>query len=154
MVSQLIGINPALRCTTIKPSGNSSTVAGCSAGIHPYHAKRYIRTMRINKINPIWQEILTKLPEVCDDRDAQVGIVSFACEAPAGAILRSDLNANEFLNNVEMVQRYWVSPTTALREIDQDGITHNVSNTCTVKADEWDDLTDRIWQLREQVRGI
>ena len=152
--ADLIGINPALRCTTIKPSGNSSTVAGCSAGIHPYHAKRYIRTMRINKINPIWQEILSKLPDVCDDRDAQVGIVSFACEAPAEAVLRSDINANAFLTNVELVQRYWVAPTTSMREIDQRKITHNVSNTCTVKIDEWDDLTNRIWDLRDRVRGI
>ena len=88
LTAQKIGINKALRCTTIKPSGNSSTVAGCCAGIHPYHAKHYIRRMRINKINPIWHEILSKLPQVCDDSDSQVGIVAFACEAPDGAILR------------------------------------------------------------------
>jgi ribonucleoside-diphosphate reductase alpha chain len=152
--SRKIGINSALRATTIKPSGNSSTVAGCSAGIHPYHAKKYIRTMRINKINPIWQEIVSQLPEVCDDRDPQVGIVSFACEAPAGAIVRKDLSASDFLKKVEFIQRYWVAPTTKLREKDQFGLTHNVSNTCTVKADEWDDLINRIWKLRDNVKGI
>ena len=152
--SRKIGINSALRATTIKPSGNSSTVAGCSAGIHPYHAKKYIRTMRINKINPIWQEIISQLPEVCDDRDPQVGIVSFACEAPASAIVRKDLSAADFLKKVEFIQRYWVAPTTKLREKDQFGLTHNVSNTCTVKADEWDDLINRIWKLRDSVKGI
>ncbi len=153
-VAKLIKINPALRATTVKPSGNSSTVAGCSAGIHPYHARRYIRTMRINKINPIWQEILSKLPEVCDDRDAQVGIVSFACEAPYCAILRENLYSKDFLTMVAFIQKHWVKPTTQLREKDQFGLTHNVSNTCTVKADEWDDLTDRIWSLRDTVKGI
>lgn len=152
--SRKIGINSALRATTIKPSGNSSTVAGCSAGIHPYHAKKYIRTMRINKINPIWREIVGQLPEVCDDRDPQVGIVSFACEAPAGAIVRKDLSAEDFLKKVEFIQRYWVAPTTKLREKNQFGLTHNVSNTCTVKADEWDDLINRIWRLRDSVKGI
>lgn len=152
--SRKIGINSALRATTIKPSGNSSTVAGCSAGIHPYHAKKYIRTMRINKINPIWREIVGQLPDVCDDRDPQVGIVSFACEAPAGAIVRKDLSAADFLKKVEFIQRYWVAPTTKLREKDQFGLTHNVSNTCTVKADEWDDLINRIWKLRDNVKGI
>ncbi len=152
--SRKIGIHSALRATTIKPSGNSSTVAGCSAGIHPYHAKKYIRTMRINKINPIWQEIISQLPEVCDDRDPQVGIVSFACEAPASAIVRKDLSAADFLKKVEFIQRYWVAPTTRLREKDQFGLTHNVSNTCTVKADEWDDLINRIWKLRDSVKGI
>jgi len=134
--------------------GNSSTVAGCSAGIHPYHAKKYIRTMRINKINPIWQEIVSQLPEVCDDRDPQVGIVSFACEAPAGAIVRKDLSAADFLKKVEFIQRYWVAPTTKIREKNQFGLTHNVSNTCTVKADEWDDLISSIWRLRDSVKGI
>ena len=152
--SRKIGINSALRATTIKPSGNSSTVAGCSAGIHPYHAKKYIRTMRINKINPIWQEIISQLPDVCDDRDPQVGIVSFACEAPAGAIVRKDLSAADLLKKVEFIQRYWVAPTTKLREKNQFGLTHNVSNTCTVKADEWDDLINRIWKLRDNVKGI
>ena len=153
-IAKLININPALRCTTVKPSGNSSTVAGCSAGIHPYHAKKYIRTMRINKINPIWQEILNKLPEVCDDRDPQVGIVSFACEAPEGALLRKDLSASDFLDKVEFIQRYWVKTTTQLREKDQYGLSHNVSNTCTVKDDEWDDLINKIWRLRDSVKGI
>ena len=110
--------------------------------------------MRINKINPIWQEILNKIPEVCDDRDHQVGIVSFACEAPEGALLRKDLSASDFLDKVEFIQRYWVKTTTQLREKDQYGLSHNVSNTCTVKDDEWDDLINKIWCLRDSVKGI
>jgi len=148
-----IGINQALRCTTIKPSGNSSTVAGCCAGIHPYHAKYYIRRMRINKINPIWQEILNKLPEVCDDSEAQVGIVSFACEAPDGAILRKNIDAISFLDKVAFFQKYWVLPGTKDIE-NQHGLTHNVSNTCSVKANEWESVIDKIWSLRSEVKGI
>jgi ribonucleoside-diphosphate reductase alpha chain len=153
LTAKAIGINQALRCTTIKPSGNSSTVAGCCAGIHPYHARYYIRRMRINKINPIWAEILNKLPQVCDDSDPQVGIVAFACEAPEKAILRKDIDAIEFLNKVKFFQDYWVMAGN--REIEsQKGLTHNVSNTCTVKSGEWDAIKDRIWDLRKSVRGI
>lgn len=153
LTAQKIGINRALRCTTIKPSGNSSTVAGCCAGIHPYHARHYIRRMRINKINPIWNEILSKLPQVCDDSDSQVGIVAFACEAPEGAILRSDIDAVSFLNKVKFFQDYWVMGGN--NPIDsQKGLTHNVSNTCTVKDTEWDAVKDTIWELRKSVRGI
>jgi ribonucleoside-diphosphate reductase alpha chain len=109
--------------------------------------------MRINKINPIWAEILSKLPQVCDDSDPQVGIVAFACEAPEKAILRKDIDAIEFLNKVKFFQDYWVMAGN--REIEsQKGLTHNVSNTCTVKADEWDAIKDRIWDLRKSVRGI
>jgi ribonucleoside-diphosphate reductase alpha chain len=152
-ISTIIGINQALRCTTIKPSGNSSTIAGCSAGIHPYHAKHYIRRMRINKINPIWQEIKNKLPEVCCDDDPQVGIVAFACEAPDNAILRKDLKAIEFLDWVASFQRHWVLMGDRIDE-NQKGLTHNVSNTCTVKFDEWDEVKEKIWSIRNLVKGV
>jgi ribonucleoside-diphosphate reductase alpha chain len=109
--------------------------------------------MRINKINPIWQEILNKLPEVCDDSEAQVGIVSFACEAPDGAILRKDIDAISFLDKVAFFQKYWVLPGTKDIE-NQHGLTHNVSNTCSVKADEWESVIDKIWSLRSEVKGI
>jgi hypothetical protein len=109
--------------------------------------------MRINKINPIWHEILNKLPQVCDDSDSQVGIVAFACEAPDGAILRSDIDAVSFLNKVKFFQDYWVMGGN--NPIDsQKGLTHNVSNTCTVKDTEWDAVKDTIWELRKSVRGI
>ena len=35
-----------------------------------------------------------------------------------------------------------------------EGLTHNVSNTCTVKDNEWDDVADFIWENRESLRGV
>src|SRR5690606_31306387 len=45
-VAALIGINPAARCTTVKPSGTTSCVVGTSSGIHAWHSKYYIRNMQ------------------------------------------------------------------------------------------------------------
>jgi ribonucleoside-diphosphate reductase alpha chain len=36
-VANLLGINPAARTTTVKPSGTSSLVLGTSSGIHAWH---------------------------------------------------------------------------------------------------------------------
>ena len=39
-VAKIIGINPAARTTTVKPSGNASVILGTSSGIHPAHSRR------------------------------------------------------------------------------------------------------------------
>jgi ribonucleoside-diphosphate reductase alpha chain len=36
----------------------------------------------------------------------------------------------------------------------QKGLTHNVSNTCTVKLDEWDEVKEKIWSIRNLVKGV
>ena len=48
-VAALIGINPAARTTTVKPSGNASVILKTASGIHPEHSKRYFRVMQLNK---------------------------------------------------------------------------------------------------------
>ena len=42
IVAKLIGINPAARLTTVKPSGNASVALGCASGINGEHSKHYI----------------------------------------------------------------------------------------------------------------
>jgi ribonucleoside-diphosphate reductase alpha chain len=146
-------VSSASRTTCIKPSGNTSTIAGgISAGIHPHHAKRYIRRMRLSKVNPIWQELLTKVPAACVDLDEHTGIVQFACSAPAGSITREDDTALNHLERVKLVYENWVAPGSANTRVE--GLTHNVSNTCTVKQDEWDDVAHFIWSNRESLRGV
>lgn len=152
-VADLLGINYASRTTCIKPSGNTSTVAGgISSGIHPHHAKRYIRRMRLSKINPIWQSIKSVLPQVCIDQDNETGIVSFACSAPKGSLTREDDTALNHLERVRTVYENWVAPGSLQTRVE--GLTHNVSNTCTVKEDEWGDVADFIWNNRDDLRGV
>lgn len=151
--AEAIGIKHASRTTCIKPSGNTSTVAGgISSGIHPHHAKRYIRRMRLSKINPIWTAIKSAIPEVCIDQDGQTGIVSFACSAPEGSLTRENDSALAHLERVKLVYENWIAPGSKQTRVE--GLTHNVSNTCTVKHDEWDDVADFIWNNREALRGV
>ena len=152
-VAKLIGIKHASRTTCIKPSGNTSTVAGgISSGIHPHHAKRYIRRMRLSKINPIWQSIKRTIPEVCTDQDDETGIVSFACSAPFKSLTRETDTALDHLERVKLVYENWVAPGS--RQTRVEGLTHNVSNTCTVKDHEWNDVADFIWSNRNELRGV
>ena len=152
-VSDLIYIAWASRTTCIKPSGNTSTVAGgISAGIHPHHAKRYIRRMRLSKINPIWKELSHKVPAACESLDDSTGVVSFACSAPKGSLTREDDTALKHLERVKLVYENWVAPGSKNSRVK--GLTHNVSNTCTVKDNEWDDVASFIYDNRESLRGV
>jgi ribonucleoside-diphosphate reductase alpha chain len=151
-VAELIGINHASRTTCIKPSGNTSTVLGTCAGIHAFHAERYIRTMRINKTNPVWKEIKEKIPEVTIDLDGETGIIEFACEASNGGWTRKEVNAKDHLDRVAFVQKHWVYPGSKQSRVA--GLSHNVSNTCTVKDHEWNMVGDWLWKNRHNVRGV
>ena len=106
-ISRIIGIEYASRLTCIKPSGNTSTVLGTSAGIHPFHAERYIRTMRISKVNPIWDLIKKNLPEAIIEMEGDTGIIQFACYGDG--VIREEIDAKKHLENVALVQANWVA---------------------------------------------
>jgi ribonucleoside-triphosphate reductase (thioredoxin) len=80
-------------------------------------------------------------------------VITFAVEASPRAILRDDVGAVDFLRFVQLVQRHWVlageAPTTR-----SPGLHHNVSNTCTVRPQEWAAAADFIWQNRADFTGI
>ncbi len=150
--AKAIGIKPASRVTTVKPSGNTPTVAGTSAGVHPFHARRYVRRMRIAKVNPVWAELERKVPDACTSIDEHTGVVAFACSAPEGALTREDDSALAHLERVRLVYQHWVLPGSKQTRVE--GLTHNVSNTCTVKDHEWDDVADFLWEARGELRGV
>ena len=66
-VSKLLGINPAARCTTVKPAGTTSLALGTSSGIHAWHNDYYIRRMRVGKNESIYNYLLTYHPELIED---------------------------------------------------------------------------------------
>tara|TARA_Y100001973_G_scaffold40179_1_gene60120 strand:+ start:330 stop:2366 length:2037 start_codon:yes stop_codon:yes gene_type:complete len=154
MIADLIGIKSASRTTCIKPSGNTSTIGGTSAGIHPHHSKKYIRTIRINKMNALWDEIQSKVSEACetDLTSKETGIVSFACKAPADALTKDDDSAIDHLKRVKLVFDHWVKPGSEDSRVKK--LTHNVSNTCIVKNDEWNDVSKYIFKNRDSLRGV
>jgi len=152
-VADMIKINRASRVTTVKPSGNTSTIAGAvSAGVHTAHARRFIRRMRIAKVNPVWQELLDHVPGACTSLDEHSGVIAFACAAPEGALTREGDTALAHLERVSLVYKHWVAPGSADSRVD--GLTHNVSNTCTVRAEEWEAVADYLWQNRHHLRGV
>jgi ribonucleoside-diphosphate reductase alpha chain len=156
LIAGLIGIRPAARICTTKPEGTASLILNAASGIHPHHARRYFRRVQANRKEPVYAFFHSVNPHMTEasvystDTD---DVITFPVEAPSQAILRKDLNACQFLELVKLVQQSWVLAGAA-DDTRSPEVTHNVSNTCTVRPDEWNEVADFIWENRSYFTGI
>lgn len=152
-----LGIPTAARITCVKPAGSTSLILGTASGIHPRHARRYFRRVQANTDDPVYQHFKSSNPHCCEQSKWSANktddVITFCVEAPANAITREEVGALDLLNKVSITQNNWVKYGTARPE-SSPGLMHNVSNTVTVKPDEWDDVAEYIWAHRDQFTGI
>ena len=157
-VAKIIGINQAARTTCIKPEGTSSCVLGTSSGIHPHHAKRYIRRVQANKMEPIYNYFRETNPRACDEsvwsNNDSDDVVSFCIEVAAGAKTKNQVEALDLLSHVKSTQQSWVIPGTNKNLCTQPWLVHNVSNTINVKSEEWEEVEKFIYKNRKFFCGI
>jgi len=157
-MAKLIGINQAARTTCVKPEGTSSCILGTSSGIHPHHAKRYIRRVQANKMEPIYQYFKEQNPRACAEsvwsNNDSDDVVAFCVEVPDGSKLKNQVNATDLLEYVKSTQQNWVMSGTNLELCTQKWLVHNVSNTINVKPEEWDVVTDFIYDNRKYFCGV
>jgi ribonucleoside-triphosphate reductase len=150
-----LGINSAARTTCVKPSGTTSLALGCiGSGIHPHHARRYIRRVTADELEPVFQAFRSVNPKMCQRKPDGKWVIEFPVQAPDIAVLKDDQTAIEFLDAVRSTQTNWVVPGTDTSHPGYNGGHHNVSNTVTVKPDEWDGVSSYIWAHREDFTGI
>ena len=156
--AQKIGINQAARVTCLKPEGTSSSMLGTSSGIHPHHAKRYIRHVQANILEAPYQHFKKVNPQACERSSWSANntdeVIKFPIEVPDGAKTKNQLPAIEMLKVVKDTQKYWVNSGKNKSLCTQEYLSHNVSNTVTVKPDEWDDVTKYIYDNRKYFAGI
>ena len=149
-VAKLLGINPAARTTTVKPSGTSSLVCGSASGIHAWHNDFYVRRMRLGKNEALYAYLLKNIPALVEDDqfNTEGAIASFPQKAPEGAILRHEPSV-QLLERVRLFNADWV------RAGHNNGDnTHNVSCTISVKDDEWGMVSEWMWNNRNDYNGI
>lgn len=149
-VASLIGINPAARTTTVKPSGTSSLVVGSSSGIHAWHNSHYVRRMRVGKDEALYHYMVEQMPELVEEDvfNPKGAVLSFPQAAPRGAILRTE-SPTELLDRVRLFNLDWVRHG----HVSGDN-THNVSCTISLKEDEWGECIDWMWSNRNEYNGI
>jgi ribonucleoside-diphosphate reductase alpha chain len=157
-IAKKININQAARVTCLKPEGTSSSMLGTSSGIHPHHAKRYIRHVQANVLEAPYQHFKKLNPQACQKSSWSANntdeVIKFPIEVPDGAKLKNQLPAVEMLGIVKDTQKNWVQSGKNRSLCTQEYLSHNVSNTVTVKPDEWDSVTKYIYDNRKYFAGI
>ena len=157
-LAKKININQAARVTCLKPEGTSSSMLGTSSGIHPHHAKRYIRHVQANVLEAPYQHFKKLNPQACEKSSWSANntdeVIKFPIEVPDGSKLKNQLPAVEMLSIVKDTQKNWVQSGKNKTLCTQEYLSHNVSNTVTVKPDEWDDVTRYIYDNRKYFAGI
>lgn len=157
-VAGIIGINPAARITCIKPEGSTSCMLGTSSGIHPQHAKRYIRRVQANKMEAPAQYYANTNPRAVEESSWSANntdvCISFACEVPDSAIVKNQINAIQMLENVKTTQMNWVAAGCNVDLGTQPWLSHNVSNTVVVQSEEWDAVEHYIYDNRQYFAGV
>jgi ribonucleoside-diphosphate reductase alpha chain len=136
------GINASVAITTVKPSGTVSQLTGTASGMHPWHAKEYIRTVRGDNKDPLTEFLKSSgvphEPDVMAPNDTTVFF--FPQQAPDSAVTRDDLTALEHLEMWKVYKQHWTE--------------HNPSVTVSVKEDEWIKVANWLYDNWEWVGGL
>lgn len=140
--SEKLGIMPSAAITCVKPSGTVSQLCNTASGIHARHNHHYIRTVRIDKKDPLYDFMLEKGFVIEDDvmRPDSTAVVSFPIKAPESAVTRNDMTAIEALELWLVYQREWCE--------------HKPSVTITVCDDEWLEVGAWVYKHFDEVSGI
>ena len=139
------GINPSTCTTCVKPSGTVSQLVDSSSGMHPRHAKYYIRRIRISATDPLFHMLKDQKfpyhPEVGQlEQSASTYVFEFPVKAPSGSIFKDDLSALQQLE-------YW-------KTVKENFTEHNPSVTVSVGENEWIDTANWLYQNWEILGGL
>ncbi len=139
------GINASTCISCVKPSGTVSQLVDAASGMHPRHAKYYIRRVRISATDPLFHMLRDQkfphYPEVGQPADKAVTyVIEFPVKAPKSAITRDNVSALGQLEHWKMVKDNYTE--------------HNPSVTVSVGEDEWIDTANWLYKNWEMLGGL
>ncbi len=140
--AERLGINASTSITCVKPSGTVSQLCNTASGIHARHNQNYIRTVRVDKKDPLYEFMKARGFVTEDDvmRPDSTAVVSFAIKAPESSVTRDQVNAMEALELWLLYQREWCE--------------HKPSVTVTVRDEEWLTVGAWVYEHFDEVSGI
>lgn len=140
--AEKLGIKPSAAITCVKPSGTVSQLVDSASGIHPRHASQYLRTVRLDKKDPLY-DFLKDAGVYCEDEKARpdsTAVFYFPVKAPEGALTRHDITALDHLKLWSIYQHEWCE--------------HNPSITVYVKDEEWFSVGAWVYENFDSVCGV
>jgi ribonucleoside-diphosphate reductase alpha chain len=136
-----LGIPVSASITCVKPSGTVSQLVDSASGIHPRHAKYYIRRVRGDKKDPLTQFLVGQgVPaEDCVYKPTQTTVFSFPQRAPDG-LVRDDITPIDHLELWLTYQRHWCE--------------HKPSVTISVAEKDWPSVGAWTWNHFDEISGV
>ena len=157
-MAPMLGINQAARTTCAKPAGTTSIFLKTASGIHPEHSPRYFRNMQINKDSAVGIALNNLFPEIIEESTHSANntdyVFPFPIVAKEGSKYKKDLTAIDMLEKIKLAQEYWVNSGTNEELCVDPRLKHNISNTVTVRPDEWEEVEKFIFENRNYYAGI
>ena len=139
--AERLGIPTSAAITCVKPSGTVSQLVDSASGIHPRHAKYYIRRVRGDKKDPLSQFLIQQgIPnEECVYKPTQTVVFSFPQKAPDG-LTRDDITPIKHLELWLTYQRFWCE--------------HKPSVTISVEEKDWPSVGAWTWENFSEISGV
>ena len=136
-----LGIPESAAITCGKPSGTTSQLCNTASGIHARYAKYYLRTIRIDKKDPMYQYLKDSGVPIEDDlMNSNTAVATFAMQAPSDSITRHDRTAIEQLEMWKIYQDNWCE--------------HKPSVTIDVRESEWVEVGAWVYKHFDDISGI
>jgi ribonucleoside-diphosphate reductase alpha chain len=157
-VARKLGINPCARATCVKPAGTTSCILGTASGIHAHHARRYFRRVQANINEAPYQFFKAHNSRAVEgsvwNPNGTDSVITFCIEVPESARTQNEVSAVDLLKYVKLTQENWVNFGKRADRCAQSWLRHNVSNTITVRDNEWDDVARFIFDHRDAFAGV
>lgn len=154
--SKEIGINEGARITAVKPDGNSASALACFAGCGPGKMRKGFRIARANKEEAPYKLFKLLNPVACEESYSSANrtddVIRFPVEYEG--IIEDDVTAIDCLNNVKLIYENWIIPGKREELCVKSWLSNNVSNTVSVKENEWDEVANFIFNNKYSLAGV
>jgi ribonucleoside-diphosphate reductase alpha chain len=138
-MADILGIKAPKAFTSIKPSGNSSQLYGCSSGIHPAHSQFYKRLVTISKDNPLANFLIEQGVERQESNNPENELFVWYCKSNNKYTNKNVLKIKQ-LDTIRKYTKYYTN--------------HSVSNTVSVNDDDFLEVINYIWKHYDDFVGI
>jgi ribonucleoside-triphosphate reductase len=140
--AKALDINESVAITCVKPSGTVSQLCEVASGIHPRHSEYYIRTVRMDKKDPL-ARLMTDVGFPSEDdvtSPASTLVFSFPQKAPDGAVTRKQVSPIAHMELWKLYHDFFCE--------------HKPSCTISVPEHAWLEVGDWVYRNYEAISGL
>ena len=145
LYAKRFGVNQSTAATCVKPSGTVSQLVDAASGMHPRHARFYIRRIRISATDGLFKMLRDQgipfNPEVGQSAESAVTyVIDFPVKAPPGSVFKDDISAFEQLTHWKLIKEHYTE--------------HNPSVTVSVGKEEWLLVASWLYENWDMIGGL